>query len=341
MDILEKLCNLNGLSGDEDEVREYILKCIQGYCSGQVDCAGNIIAFKKGVNRSQKKVLFEAHMDETGYMVKRINPDGLLSVESVGVSAGVSVGKTVLVHGTANGVKLIPGVIGAKPIHLLDKSQTGIAPKMSELYIDIGAKNERRAREIVIEGDSVYFDGQFGAFGRYCKGKALDDRAGCYDLIRLIRSELMQDASFAFCVQEEVGLRGAAIAAQSVNPDLVVVLEGTTAADIAGVDASETVCRVGQGVAISFADRGTVYDPELVARITALARQNGIAYQIKTFVSGGNDAASWQRACAGCKVITLSVPVRYLHSRISVAARSDIDSMFELAYLINREADRL
>ena len=341
MDLLKKLCERNGLSGDEDDVRNYILHYIEGYCNGYVDKLGNIIAHKKGRTSLKKKILFDAHMDETGYLIKRIDDTGLLFIDSVGVSPSVSIGKTVYIKASGGQKKMVPGVIGAIPVHHLEKQQMRIVPKIEELYIDIGAKNAAEARKYVLEGDSVYFDGQFGVFGRYCKGKALDDRVGCFNLIRLIQSDLQKDAYFVFSVQEEVGLRGAVAAAQSVEPDLVIILECTTAADIYGVPDSDVVCRLGDGVAISFADKGTIYSPELFARILHLADKNKIKYQVKKYVSGGNNAASWQKACSGSQVITLSVPVRYLHSRIGVVDKQDIDSMYKLAYLINKEADLL
>lgn len=341
MKILQKLCSLNGLSGDESEVRAYILNQISPYCSGRVDPAGNILAFKKGRKQPKRKLLFEAHMDETGYIVTRIDSSGLLYLDSVGVSASVSVGKAVFVRATAEGSRMLPGVIGAVPLHLLEKEDRAAIPKMETLYVDIGAKDEQEARQFVVEGDSVYFDGPFGLMGNLVKGKALDDRIGCYNLIRMIQSDLEYDSYFAFCVQEEVGLRGAMAAAWHIRPDLTVVMETTTAADIGGVKPSDTVCCVGGGVAVSFADRGTIYEPRLVENIFTLARGRHIACQPKTMVSGGNDAAIWQKTVGGSRVVTFSAPTRYLHSPVGVASRDDIDGMFELAKAVNEEVDAL
>jgi len=332
MDMLKDLCTLNGISGDEDDVRRYILEKISGHSSGRVDKLGNIIVFKKGKKTPAKKILFEAHMDETGYMVKSIDDDGYVYFDSVGVPPNVTPGKTVIIRGTADGVKNIRGVIGLVPVHLLKKQEEyGEIPKIKEMCIDIGAKSKDDAKKYIIEGDSIHFESEYGKIGDLLKGKAFDDRAGCYNLIRMITSELEYDAWFAFCVQEEVGLRGAKTAAYAVQPDYAVILEGTTAGDVGATEDEKAVCKVGQGVAISFADRGTLYSSELVARTVNTAKERNIPYQYKAFVSGGCDAASWQRSGVGADVITLSVPTRYLHTRLSCVSEKDIESQYALA----------
>ncbi len=329
--LLKTLSGLNGVSGDEDEVREFILKKISPYCSCNVDRLGNIIAFRRGKKHPAKKVVFEAHMDETGYIITSIDDFGCLHFLSNGVSPNVTCGKFVRVRATREKERWLDGVVGLAPIHLIKKKEFSDIPEQRELVIDIGAKNKKDAEKYVIEGDYAYFNTEFGRVGNYIKGKALDDRAGCAVMIDMISKELEYDAYFVFCVQEEVGLRGSAVACAAIKPDYAIVLEGTTAADIGGSPAHKKVCELGNGVAVSFADSRTLYKPELVSLAFECAEEKGINTQIKTYVSGGTDAARWQRESGASNVLTISVPVRYLHSRASLASEADIFAMEKLA----------
>ena len=340
-ELLKKLCMANGVSGDEDDVRDLIKSEIESYFDEiTVDNLGSLIAFKKGKKTPPKKILYLAHMDETGYYVKKIDDDGFLRLDSIGVPANVTPGKTVTVKATGSGEpKLIKGVIGNAAIHLSHGSQN--VPAIKELGVDIGAKKKDEAEGKVALGDSVYFDSEFDEFGNFLKAKAFDDRVGCFNLINMIKSDLEYDTWFAFVVQEEVGTRGSKAVGYRLNPDIAFILEGTTAADIGGVDPEGKVCLLGKGVALSFADRSSIYNPVMVERAAAAANAENVLWQPKTFVSGGNDAGSVQRSADGTLVCTLSVPVRYLHSRISVCAPADIDSMYDFCMALQKHMDTI
>lgn len=204
------------------------------------------------------------------------------------------------------------------------------------MCIDIGAKNKENAEKYINTADSVYFKSEPGNFGELIKAKALDDRVGCYILIKMIMSDLENSAWFSFSVQEEVGCRGTQAAAYAVQPDYAVIIEGTTAADIGNVEDTKQVCTVGNGISVSFADNRTVYDPEFIKHITKAADKENVRWQFKTYVSGGNDAGNVERTGAGTKVCTLSVPVRYLHSRISAASQADINAAFDFCKAIDK-----
>ncbi|MDF2685714.1 MAG: Deblocking aminopeptidase [Clostridia bacterium] len=338
MKLLKELCHLNGLSGDEEDVRNYILKQIAGKCEAHTDKLGNIIAFKKGIKAPDKKILFEAHTDEVGYMITSIDDDGLIHFGSVGVPENVIPGKTVIIKSTKNPEEpyYIKGVIGIVPVHRTKAENMNKIPELKSLYIDIGAKKKDEVEKIIELGDSVYFDGEFSTFGNFIKGKALDDRIGCHALIRLIKEPLEYDTWFSFCVQEEIGCRGSETAAYTIKPDYTFILEGTTAADIGGTEDSDKVCFLGKGPVISFADGGTIYDPEMIKRVTDIADKNNLKWQFKKYMAGGNDASMFQRTAGGSKVIAISAPVRYIHSRISVACFKDIEGMFELCKAITK-----
>ena len=328
IELIKKLSAVNGTSGDESQVASVIIDEIKDYCDYKIDALGNLIAFKKGKNEPKHKVMICAHMDEVGFIITNITDKGYLKFANVGgICSGALFGKRVVV-----GDKKIYGVIGSKPVHFLKKDQESEYPKTDTLYIDIGAKTKEEALEYVSVGDRATFDSDFVEFGdNFIKGKALDDRAGCAVMIKMIQSELEFDTYFVFSTQEEVGARGATVATFSVNPDFAIVLETTTAADIAGVDGDDEVCRLKMGPVISFMDRGTVYDRELYRSALEIAEKNSIKAQPKTKVAGGNDSQVVHKSRGGVRTVAVSMPCRYLHSASCVLEKSDITATLELA----------
>lgn len=325
---LEALCRLPGVSGREDAVREYILEQVRELADEViVDPTGSVIALKKGEKSGGNRLMVSAHMDEVGLIVTRVCEDGLLRFTSVGgIDPRVLCGRPVLV-----GDKRIPGVIGVVPVHLSSGEEKSRAPKIDSMTIDIGASNAAEALEQVKPGDVCVFDTAYELFGDgLIKAKALDDRAGCAIMLELMKHEYPGDVYFTFVTMEEVGLRGATCAAYSVAPDYAIVLESTTAADIAGVDREAQVCRVRRGAVISFMDRHTIYDRELFDRALATGREKGIAVQVKEAVAGGNDAGAIHKSRGGVRTLAISLPCRYLHAPASLIAKSDLDAVYEL-----------
>ena len=318
--MLKELCLLNGTSGDEDKVRDYIIYEIKDYCEYSVDAIGSIIAFKKGKKTPSKKVMLSAHMDEVGFIVTHITDDGFLKIHPVGgIDPRVVIDRVVQIGN-------IKGVIGAKAVHLLSDEEKKTAPNFSKLYIDIGANSREEAENYVSLGDFAYFSSDYNEFGNgYIKSKALDDRIGCMLMIGLIKSDLEYDTYFCFNVQEEVGLRGATCTSYQVQSDISVVLESTTAADLCGVSAGERCCVLGNGPVVSFMDGRTVYDKSLYQSAFETAKENDIKIQTKTAVAGGNDAGAIQTSGKGSRVIAVSLPCRYIHSGASVVKKSDIE----------------
>ncbi len=324
-ELLRRLCEARGVSGAEDEVREILKKEAEPYAASLfVDPLGNLIVEKRGANRPAVKLMLDAHMDEVGMIVTHITEDGLLRFTPVGgIDRRVLGGRQVLVDGR------IPGVIGVKPTHLLEPGERDRAPKAEDLAIDIGAKDRAEAEAAVTPGDPATFLSPF-AFGETVKSKALDDRAGCALLVELLRQELPYDMTFVFSVQEEVGLRGAKTAAYTVAPDAAIVLESTTAADVAGVGAEKQVCRLGKGPVVSFMDRRTLYDRAYCQLAFRLARELGVPAQAKEAVAGGNNAGAVHQSRGGVRTLALSLPCRYLHAPAGVIARSDYEAMLRL-----------
>ncbi len=333
MDLMERIQALslaNGASGAERAVREKIISMLPENTDYTVDAMGNLIVKVRGKNRAPKKVMLEAHMDEVGFIVTNVCDDGLLKFACVGgISPAVLCGKRVVFE---NGTV---GVIGCVPVHLLDGDKKREFPAADELYIDIGASDEKEAAVLVRPGDTAVFDSPFLPLGEYkIKGKALDDRAGCAVMLELMHQENEYDFTCVFAVQEEVGCRGAGAAAAQVRPDAAIVIETTTAADLAEVDETKQVCVLGKGPAISFMDRRTVYDTELFRFALATAEEHGIPAQPKTMVAGGNDAGEIHKAQNGVKTLAVSMPCRYLHSPACVLDTRDIDACCRLVWVL-------
>lgn len=325
--MLKDLCLLNGTSGDEVLVRDYIINEIKEYSTYEVDNLGSVIAYKKGKKKPNKTVCINAHMDEVGFIITGITSDGYLRFAPVG---GIDT-KVCLDRAVTVGENRINGVIADKAYHLLEDSEKDKAPSFDKLLIDIGAKSETEAQSVVSLGDFAYFDSDYTELGNgYIKAKALDDRIGCMLMIELIKSELEYDTVFCFNIQEEVGLRGSKCTSFAVGADISIVLEATTAGDLDGVTGADRVCVLGNGGVVSFMDNRTIYDRELYKLAMNTASENNIPVQTKTAVAGGNDAGSIQTSGKGAKVMALSLPCRYIHSPSSVVKESDIDNTRKL-----------
>lgn len=318
--MLEQLCSLLGGPGREEMVRAYILEQITPYCSCRVDALGNIIAEKQGRNRAPQKILFSAHMDEVAFIITSVTDDGYLRFAPVGGIEPEAVVCRVLQVGD------VQGVVGTKPVHLLTKAEREAPLSFDDLLIDIGASDREEALAHVQPGDYAYFLPNYAACDGKILSKALDDRAGCRLLIDLIRSDLKYDCTFAFCVQEEVGLRGAGCVARQVEPDVAVVVETTTAGDLCGVAGADRVCVLGGGPVVSFMDGRTVYDHALYQKIMSAAKEAGIPVQTKTKIAGGNDAGALQTGASGARVAAVSLPGRYIHGCASVVTAADMDA---------------
>ena len=326
---LKELCMLNGVSSDEGAVRRYLTERVKPHATEiRTDPLGNLIVFKKGAVAASNALMLSAHMDEVGLMVRRITGDGYLKFGAVGgIDRRVLIGKPVTV-----GPRKIPGVIGLQAIHLTTPEERKKVAKLEEFYIDIGAKSQEEAEALVEVGDFCAFQGDVVEFGNgLLKAKAIDDRLGCAIMVKLLEEDLPMDVTFAFTAQEEVGTRGAFGAAFSVHPEVALVLESTTAADIPSVDKAKRVCYVGKGPVISQIDSSTIYDRALFEELRELAEKNGIPWQTKELIAGGNDAKAIQRTREGVRVCAVSAPVRYLHAPSSVASIQDCENMLRLA----------
>lgn len=334
--LIEKLCNLGGVSGNEADVRNFIKKETEAYADSIItDSMGNLFAFKKGSDGS-KRIMLSAHMDEVGFIISGITEKGFLEFKKVGgTDTRVIIAKKVFV-----GEKKVPGVIGIKAVHLQKRSERNTVPDVSSMYIDIGANSRAEAEKLVEIGDYAVFATEFERLSEdKIKAKAIDDRAGCAILAELIKKPVKYDTYFCFLVQEEVGLRGARCAAERVKPDIALVLEATTCSDVYGCEEHEYVTTLGGGVVITARDSSSIVFEDFRRTLEELCRKYKIPYQYKRTTRGGNDAGAIHLSGSGVKTASLSVPCRYLHSPAGIASLSDIEAMKALTEKFLEYAD--
>lgn len=325
--LLRQLTEACGGPGREKEVRDLLRQEIRSFVDDvRTDAMGNLIAVKHA-EASGPKVMLAAHMDEVCLMIMGVEKNGMLKFRPVGgVDPRVLVAKSVAV-----GPKRIPGVIGAKPIHLQKPAERQRPFELQELYIDIGCAKQEEAEQLVNLGDYAYFTTKFAELEqRRLQGKAFDDRAGCALLVDLLRESYRVPIYGAFTVQEEVGLRGAATAAYSIQPDLGIALEATTASDTPGSPDHKHATTVGAGPCLTFMDRSVITNPRLVNALRSVAEELNIPVQLRRTTTGGTDAGAISLTRAGVPTAVLALPCRYIHSPVSVLSQQDYDGALKI-----------
>ncbi len=341
IELLKKLCSKVGVSGNEESVREVIESEIKPYCDKiYTDRAGNLFAEKKGKKEPNGKIMVAAHIDEVGFIITNITDSGLLRFSSVGgIDPRGFIGKRVAICGKDG---LVDGVIGAVAPHLLSKESACKVLKDDQLYINIGAASKSEALELISLGNTGVLTGDFSLLknGKIL-ARALDDRAGCAVLTKLLQSECEYSFTAVFTVQEEIGCRGAHIAASALKPDFALVLDSTTACDLNDIPDDKTVCNLGSGGVVSFMDKGCAYDRELFSLIMKTAEENGIKAQVKCAVAGANDSASIHKTAGGVKTAAISLPCRYLHTPNCLIDSADLESVYELVSEVLKDIAKL
>ncbi|HEX2905224.1 MAG TPA: M42 family metallopeptidase [Phototrophicaceae bacterium] len=332
--LLQQLSEAIGISGQEDAIRKIILPAIKDHVTDlRLDTLGNITAIKVGTDPTAPRVMLTGHMDEVGFMVTGFDGDGLIHFTAVGgVDDRILPGLRVKI-----GDKPVPGVIIWTPIHKsYGKNDT---VKTNALRIDIGTDSKDETTGKVKLGDRIAFDSRYLELGdKMLRGKSFDDRVGCSLLVDLLQGGPYRATILAaFTVQEEIGLRGARVAARILNPDMAIAIEGTTANDIPNpaADPDEAVdhnpaCRLGAGPALTIMDRSVIVDPRLLAFLRQTAETNNLPYQLKTQPGGGTDAGAIHTTNSGVPSAVISVPCRYIHSPVALLNRDDYANTLKL-----------
>lgn len=337
LDLLTRLSNALAVSGDEQEVREIVYEELKEFKdSMHTDAMGNVLVTCVGKAPDRVRVMVAAHMDEVGMMLTKEDGDGLFEFVVIGgVDPRQLVGKPVIV-----GRKHIPGVIGAKAIHLTSKEEREQVLRVNSLRIDVGPGGSK----LVDVGDRATFATSLAVIGPSVRGKALDDRLGVFNLIQLLKNAPENiDLLAAFTVQEELGLRGAKTAAYHFNPDIGIAMDSTPANDLPHFDGEENTThntKLDGGPAIYLMDGGTIGDRRLVQWLTETAEAEKIPWQYRQPGKGGTDAGSIHKTRAGVPSVSVSVPQRYLHSPAGMVRVDDELNTLKLMHAALSRLDR-
>lgn len=336
--LLSKICEIAGAPGFENRVRQLVLDEIKGHVDEvEVDNLGNVYAIKRGKD-SSKRAMIGAHMDEIGFMVKHIDEEGFLRFHTLGgFDPKTLTAQRVIVHGKED----VYGVMGSKPIHIMTDEEKKKPLLIDDFFIDLGLP-EKRVRELITVGDPVTRERTLIEMGDCVNCKSIDNRVAVYILIETLRKldKPAYDVYGVFTVQEEIGIRGASVAAHNINPDFGFGLDTTIAYDLPGSKPEEQVTALGNGTAIKIMDSSVVCDYRMVAYMKETANKHKIKWQPEILTRGGTDTAGIQRwGKQGAISGAVSIPTRHLHQVIEMAHKEDIGGGIELLTRCLEELD--
>jgi len=330
--LLKKICEVPGAPGFENRIRDFIKTELTHLVDEMyVDPMGNLIAIRK--SKSKKKVMVAAHLDEISFIVTGIDDKGFIRLHTLGgFDPKTLTAQRVIIHGK----KDIIGVMGCKPIHIMDAGERAKVVQIKEYFIDTGLPAKEVKRFISV-GDPITRERELIEMGNCVNSKSIDNRVSVYILLEVLKKlegkSVPYDLYACFTVQEEVGLRGAIAAASGINPDFAINLDTTIAYDLPGAAPHEMVTKLGDGAAIKVMDKMTICDQRMVRYLKRIAEDKKINHQLEVLTMGGTDTAGMQRHSKGGSIAGgISIPTRYIHQVIEMANKSDIDDSIFLLY---------
>jgi endoglucanase len=349
--LLAELCRVPGGPGREERVRAVVMRELKPLVDRvAIDRMGNVIATREprparaaaaksrrgaraargsaGAETKPRSLMLSAHMDEISFMVTHIDEQGFLRFTTLGgFDPKTITAQRVIVHGRED----LLGVVGTKPVHVMTDEEKTKLPKLESYFVDLGLPKSK-VEKLVRIGDLATRERDFVRVGDTVSTKSLDDRVGVFVMIeamrRLKRHEVRVHAVAS--TQEEIGIRGAEVAARALAPDLGIALDVTLANDVPGSPPQEMVTQLGKGTAIKIMDSSVVCDHRVVAALERSAQKRRIAYQLEVLAKGGTDTAAIQRAGGGVPAGCISVPTRYVHSVTEMCHESDVDASIRL-----------
>ena len=327
--LLKKICEAPGAPGYEQRIRSMVLKEVTPLVDEvYVDNLGNIVTLKKGKS-SEKSAMVGAHMDEIGFLVTHIDDKGFVRFTTLGgFDPKTLTAQRVIIHGK----KDVIGVMGTKPIHVMTQEERNKLPKNTDFFIDLGMTKEE-VEKVVRVGDPVTRERELIEMGDCVNCKSIDNRVSVFILIETLRGlkKTPYDVYGVFTVQEEVGLRGANVAAHSLNPDFGFGVDSTIWFDLPGAQAHEQVTALGKGCAIKIMDASAICDYRMVDYMKKIADKNKITWQPEVLTAGGTDTAGIQRMGKNGSISgAVSIPTRHLHQVIEMAHKEDIQGAIDL-----------
>lgn len=327
--LLKKICEAAGAPGYEQRIRSIVLDEIDGLVDEvSVDNLGNVIALKKGKS-SEKTAMVGAHMDEIGFLVTHIDDKGFVRFTTLGgFDPKTLTAQRVIIHGRED----VIGVMGTKPIHVMSPEERTKMPKNTDFFIDLGMSKEE-VEKVISVGDPITRERELVEMGECVNCKSIDNRVSVFILIETLRGlkECPYDVYGVFTVQEEVGLRGANVAAHTLNPDFGFGLDTTIAFDLPGAQPHEQVTALGKGAAIKIMDASAICDYRMVDYMKKVATDNDITWQPEVLTAGGTDTAGIQRMGKNGAISgAVSIPTRHLHQVIEMAHKEDISGAIAL-----------
>ena len=341
MDLLKTLCETPGVSGFEDEVQEIVVKELEAVCD-QVwrDRAGNVIGLKGAAVRDPqtRKVMFAAHVDEIGFMVTHVDAGGFIRFVPIGgFDASTLLSQRVIVHGR----RPMQGVIAPRVMSIKKERDAQHAASLGDLFIDVGLSRAEVVDNVEI-GDIISLDQDFRYLNaKVVTGRNFDDRLGVYCMLEAMKrlGPAKVDVYAVSTVQEELGVRGAPMAAYAVEPDYGIAIDGSLAWDVPDIDDQEKHCQLGKGTGIYIMDRLTLGSPRLVRFLCDLCQREGIPFQRN--IGGGTDASAIQRTKLGALSTTIGAPTRYMHSTVQLAHVDDLAATANLLWAFAEHAHEL
>jgi endoglucanase len=325
--LLKRLCETAGAPGHEDRIREIVIEVLRPLCEEiSIDSIGNVIAVKKG--RGRGKMMIAGHMDEISFMVTHVDDDGFIRFTPLGgFDAKTLTAQRVVVHGTRD----ILGVMGSKPVHILSAEERKVAPKLEDYFVDVGLPTDE-VRNLVNVGDTITRQREMVEIGNTVNGKSFDNRMGVFVMLEAMRrmGPHQVDLYAVASAQEEIGIRGASVAARNVDPDVGIALDVTLANDVPDAKPHEHVTRLGGGAAIKVMDSSVISNPKMVQFLRRIAQEASIPFQLEVLPRGGTDTSAIQRGGKGAAVGCISIPTRYVHSVIEMCHKKDIEACVQL-----------
>ncbi|AZQ61987.1 M42 family peptidase [Flammeovirga pectinis] len=330
--LLKVISETSGAPGFEKKVRHLLIDTLKDIVDEfYVDNMGNLITIKKSNKPTAKKFMLAAHMDEIGFMVKHIDDNGYIRFQTLG---GFDPKTLTSLRVKVHGKKDLLGVMGCKPIHSMSAAERSKVVTNEEYFIDCGLSKEEVEKHVKV-GDSITRWQELEMVGDLINGKSLDDRVCVYALVEIMKTlkdkEVPVDVYGVFTVQEEVGLRGAQVAAHGVSPDYGIALDVTVANDIPSLAPQDYVTSMGKGASIKHFDGGTICDRRMVAHLESVSERNEITSQPEVLPFGGTDTANIQRMPKNGSIAgAISIPMRYLHQTTEMAHPTDVVAMIDL-----------